>query len=200
MCRPLAPFLLLSILMTSPVLGGPPTFSNIALGTAQDLVLLGREGVKLVASDGDITSIRTDYEETLETGDKVRGEEVFHFRSGTLVGGDRRIRVRRGKEDRQFFWRVYVMTRLRVAKACSSDLVTHEPGAYLTWDEVTSAGTPFVPGPVWRGEDFWSARCEEPQLVTEARLVNETGPTEKPSVVLSVRQPTVQPLKPWDGP
>ena len=185
---PLAPLLMFCILLAAPVEGAPPTFGNIALGTAQDLVLLGREGVKLVASDGVTTSIQADFETTLVTGDQVRGEEVFHFRGGALVGGDRRIRVRKGKESREFFWRTYLEYRHVIAQTCDVELVLHEPGVTLSRSEAAETLVPYVPGPIWRGEDHWSARCEGDQAVTEVRLINEAGPGETPVVVYSLMQ------------
>jgi hypothetical protein len=186
MSATLATALTLIALLTTPAYADPPKFGEIALGTPQDLVLLGREGVKLVASDGTTTSIRADYSETLETGDKVSGEEVFHFREGVLVGGDRRIRVRKGKENREFFWRTYIFLRVGIAKDCSADLVTHEPYIHLTWNDLISAGGAFVQEDVWRGRDHWSARCDGPKTTAEVRMQRDGGSGDKPTVVLSV--------------
>jgi hypothetical protein len=184
----LALTMLLSGLMAAPAEAETPTFSNMALGTPQDVVLLGREGVKVVASDGVTTSIQTTFKATLETGDRVRGEEVFHFRDSKLVGGDRRVRLRKGKESRIFFWRTYLELRLIVAQSCATELVLHEPGAALSQEEAAETLAPYVPGPVWWGEDHWSARCEARESITEVRLIKENRTDDTPVVVFSVMQ------------
>ena len=184
----LALTMLFSMLLAAPVEGGTPTFSDIALGTPQDLVLLGRDGVKIVASDGVTTSIQAEFKATLETGDRVRGEEVFHFRDSKLVGGDRRIRLRKGKESRIFFWRTYLELRLIVAESCATELVLHEPGTALSQEEAAETLAPHVPGPVWWGEDHWSARCQAPESITEVRLIKENRTDDTPVVVYSVMQ------------
>ena len=183
---PLAPLLLFFMLMAMPAEAETPAFSNMALGTPQDVVLLGREGVKVVASDGITTSIQADFKTTLATGDLVRGEEVFHFRGGALVGGDLRIRVRKGKESRKFFWRTYVAVRLDVEERCASDLIAHEPDAYLSYGEMMAAGATYVSDAVWRGEDHWSARCEGTSVVTEVRLIKESPTDDTPIVIYSL--------------
>ena len=183
---PLTPLLLFFMLMAMPAEAETPTFSDIALGTPQDLVLLGRDGVKVVASDGVTTSIQATFKATLETGDRVRGEEVFHFRDSKLVGGDRRIRLRKGKESRIFFWRTYLEVRLVIEQACEVGLVLHEPGAALSWEEAAETGGPYVPGPVWRGADHWSARCEGTSVVTEVRLIRESPTDDTPIVIYSL--------------
>ena len=182
----LALTMLFSMLLAAPVEGGTPTFSDIALGTPQDLVLLGRDGVKIVASDGVTTSIQAEFKATLATGDLVRGEEVFHFRGDALVGGDRRIRVRKGKESREFFWRTYLEYRHVIAQTCDVELVLHEPGVTLSRAEAAETLGPYVPGPVWRGADHWSARCEGTSVVTEVRLIRESPTDDTPIVIYSL--------------
>ena len=183
---PLPPLLLLSMLLAAPVEGAPPTFSDIALGTPQDVVLLGRDGVKVVASDGVTTSIRAAFKATWESGDRVSGEEVFHFRDGVLVGGDRRIHGRKGPDDRQFFWRSYLVLRKVVVQNCAVELVLHEPGATLTAAEAAETWGPYVPGPVWRGEDHWSARCDDGRVMTQVRLIKESPTDDTPLAIYSL--------------
>ena len=178
--------LLFSMLLATPVEGAPPTFSNMALGTPQDAVLLGRDGVKIVGSDGETISIRTTYKATWDSGDRVSGEEVFHFRGGVLVGGERRIRGRKGRDDRHFFWRTYLVLRQMVAQDCNVELVLHEPGVTLSAAEAAGTLVPYVPGPIWRGEDHWSARCDVERVVTEVRLLKETPTQDTPYAVYSL--------------
>jgi hypothetical protein len=121
-------------------------------------------------------------------GGAGEGQLVGPILDSKLVGGDRRVRLRKGKESRIFFWRTYIAVRRDVEKRCATDLIAHEPDAYLSYGELMAAGAAFLPDEVWRGTDHWSARCEGGQVVTEVQLRNDDGRGETPVVVYSLMQ------------
>ncbi len=162
----------------------PGSFDGIAFGTTQEAVLLGRKDAKLVASDVSELTFEASYEGRVGS-DQVEGVYRFHFRDERLVGGERRIRERRGRDDRWFFRRVYLELRAQIVRECPGPVVADEPGL-VPHAEIEIGASP-IPEEVWDGSARWTTSCAGPVVRSKVQLVNLQGPEGKPEVVLSVR-------------